>query len=270
MTRAVSDVLRRVLMVPPKYFTVEYAINPWMGGTVDVEKCHKQWSNLKEAIEKQGVQVLTLEQQPDLPDQVFVCNSGLVFENKVYLSHFRHPERQGEQEHYLRWYRENGFEIMGADYVEYFEGGGDACFSDYKTLWAGYGVRSSKNVYDRISKMGTFEIVRCELVSNRFYHLDTCFTPVGNQSALWYPPAFSAATQKEIERRLPSAIAVSDGEAEAFVCNAITIRKSVISPLGVSDKTKEALKKLDYDTVEVNMSEFMKSGGACQCLVMKL
>lgn len=74
----------------------------------------------------------------------------------------------------------------------------------------------------------------------------------------------------QIKRRLPDAIEVSDKEAEAFVCNAITIRKAVISPIGVSDQTKESLDKLGYKTVEVDMIEFMKSGGACQCLVMKL
>lgn len=54
------------------------------------------------------------------------------------------------------------------------------------------------------------------------------------------------------------------------MCNAITVRKAVISPIGVSDETKKLLEKLGYKTVEVDMGEFMKSGGACQCLVLKL
>ncbi|KAI6229961.1 hypothetical protein M3Y99_01118400 [Aphelenchoides fujianensis] len=245
MAKAVSDLLRRVLMVPPKYFSVEYTINPWMGGKVDRALAHKQWDQLKSAIEAEGVQVLTLEQEPNLPDMVFVCNSGLVFENK------------GEQHHYLKWFQANGFEVVGADYAEFFEGGGDACFSDYKTLWAGFGARSSRK---RIRSLGKFEVVKCELTSDRFYHLDTCFAPVGNH----------AATQEEIKRRLPAAIAVSDQEAEASSATRFNVRKSVIVPPGVSDKTKDALEKLGYKTVEVDMSEFMKSGGAMQCLVLKL
>ena len=39
------------------------------------------------------VQVLTLDQAPDLPDMVFVCNSGLVHKNNVFLSKFAHKER---------------------------------------------------------------------------------------------------------------------------------------------------------------------------------
>ncbi|VDK22871.1 unnamed protein product [Anisakis simplex] len=30
------------------------------------------------------------------------------------------------------------------------------------------------------------------------------------------------------------------------------------------------MKKRGFEVVEVDMSEFMKSGGACQCLVLKL
>uniref|UniRef100_A0AC34RLS4 Amidinotransferase n=1 Tax=Panagrolaimus sp. JU765 TaxID=591449 RepID=A0AC34RLS4_9BILA len=96
-------------MVPPKHFTVKYAINPWMGGKVDQVRAQQQWDKLKSAIEKQGVQVLTLEQAPDLPDMVFVCNSGIVFGNNVYLSKFKHQERTGEQEHYLKWFKSNGY-----------------------------------------------------------------------------------------------------------------------------------------------------------------
>uniref|UniRef100_A0A0M3HHX3 Glutaredoxin domain-containing protein n=1 Tax=Ascaris lumbricoides TaxID=6252 RepID=A0A0M3HHX3_ASCLU len=94
MSHAVSQLLKRVLMVPPKHFTVEYSINPWMGGVVDKAKAFEQWNLLKSAIEKEGVEVkpkvLTLEQAQGLPDMVFVCNSGLVLNDKVYLSRFRH------------------------------------------------------------------------------------------------------------------------------------------------------------------------------------
>uniref|UniRef100_A0A8R1HQX0 Dimethylargininase n=1 Tax=Caenorhabditis japonica TaxID=281687 RepID=A0A8R1HQX0_CAEJA len=257
-------------MVPPKNFTVEYAINPWMGGVVDQQKAQTQWDGLKNAIEKQGVQVLTMEQTKGLPDQVFVCNSGLVFDNKVYLSRFRHKERTGEQPLYLEWFKKNGVATIGEEYPEIFEGGGDAVFSDRQTLWAGYGERSSKSVYERIKALGQFDIVLCDMVLPNFYHLDTCFAPVDETTSLYYPAAFSDATQKEILRRLPNSIAVSEAEANAFVCNAITVRNTVISPIGVSAATRDALKTRGKDVEEVDMSEFMKSGGACQCLVLRL
>jgi hypothetical protein len=82
-SRAVGQLIGKVLMVPPKHFTVKYAINPWMGGVVDKSRANDQWNQLKSAIERAGVRVLTMEQAPDQPDMVFVCNSGIVLGNKV-------------------------------------------------------------------------------------------------------------------------------------------------------------------------------------------
>lgn len=101
-----------------------------MSGKVDKVLAQKQWDALKSTIENEGVKVMTLDQAHDLPDMVFVCNSGLVLDNKVYLSSFRHKERRGEQAHYLRWFKDNNFELHGVEYPEFFEGGGDAVFSE--------------------------------------------------------------------------------------------------------------------------------------------
>ncbi|VDO24244.1 unnamed protein product [Haemonchus placei] len=266
-TTVVHTLMKRVLMVPPKHFTVEYNINPWMGGVVDKAKAYTQWKALKSAIEKEGVEVLTMEQAPDLPDQVFVCNSGLVYNDKVYLSKFRHKERTGEQKHYLQWFKAHGYQTLGEDYPEYFEGGGDAVFSDQKTLWAGFGHRSAEEV---LKELGHFDVVICKLIHPNFYHLDTCFAPVDQTTALWYPPAFSEDTKKEILRRMPDSIAISDAEANAFVCNAITVRDTVLSPIGMEQATRNALAQRKKAVIDMDMSEFMKSGGACQCLVLRL
>ncbi|KJH44644.1 Amidinotransferase [Dictyocaulus viviparus] len=178
--------------------------------------------------------------------------------------------RTGEQVQYLKWFKSQGMRILGDDYPDFFEGGGDAVFSDPMTLWAGFGQRSVKKVYERVKVLGNFETVICELIHPDFYHLDTCFAPVDETCALWYPPAFSEKTQKEIVHRLPNSISISDEEANAFVCNAITIRNTVISPIGMKVVTRNALENRQMAVVEIDMSEFMKSGGACQCLVLRL
>lgn len=69
---------------------------------------------------------------------------------------------------------------------------------------------------------------------------------------------------------MPDSIEVSEAEATAFVCNAITVRNTVISPIGVGEETKKRLASRGFTVAEVDMSEFMKSGGACQCLVLRL
>ena len=69
---------RRYVMCPPRYFTVEYVINPWMDPTqpVDAEKAMAQWTALAETYQRLGHEVLLVEPQPDLPDMVFAANAS--------------------------------------------------------------------------------------------------------------------------------------------------------------------------------------------------
>ncbi len=64
------------------------------------------------------------------------------------MAKFRHKERTGEQAHYEKWFKENGYEIVGGRDANdlCFEGGGDACFTTYDKLWAGFGQRTDKAV----------------------------------------------------------------------------------------------------------------------------
>lgn len=70
-------------MCEPLYYDVMYKINPWMGGVVDRKLAYEQWTNLKNAVESCGVEVKVVKQVEGLPDMVFICDSGLVYKNKV-------------------------------------------------------------------------------------------------------------------------------------------------------------------------------------------
>uniref|UniRef100_A0AC35UE83 Amidinotransferase n=1 Tax=Rhabditophanes sp. KR3021 TaxID=114890 RepID=A0AC35UE83_9BILA len=268
--RNVAKNVQKVLMVPPTYFSVDYVINPWMGGVVDKEKAMKQWTTLKSAIELENVEVNVLEHVKNLPDMVFVCNAGLAYKNKVYLTRFKHPERNGEEPYYLDWFAKNGYEIFGDKFDIVFEGYGDAFFSDEKTLWCGWGQRSDPESVHELADLGKgeFEIVPMELITSQFYHLDTCMSPFSPTGCLYYPGAFSKAGQEEIKKRLPDSIIVDADEANSFVCNALTINNTVLVPVGMKPKTKEALNKFGFKVKEFDMSEFMKAGGGVHCLVM--
>jgi N-dimethylarginine dimethylaminohydrolase len=266
MANAVK-MFKSIAMCAPNHFKVAYKINPWMGGTVDSALAHKQWNTLKNAFEKNGVEVKTINQAEGLPDMVFCCNSGIVYGKKVYLAHFRHPERQGERDHYEKWFRENGYEVFG-DKDSFFEGGGDATFTSPDKLWAGYGFRSQKEVYAKIQKLGNFKIIPCELNNDKFYHLDVCFCPLSDKLALWYPNAFTKETQERMKKEI-ELIEVTEKDAQNFVCNAVAVGDTVFLPKNCVDIVP-TLKSRGFKTVEIDLSEFLKAGGAIQCLVLKL
>ena len=88
--------MKQVLMSPPDYFKVEYAINPWMkaGTRIDLDLAKSQWNNLKRSIELAGAEVKTVNPNENHPDLVFTANSAII-NNKQVLSliHISEPTR---------------------------------------------------------------------------------------------------------------------------------------------------------------------------------
>ena len=111
---------------------------------------------------------------------------------------------------------------------------------------------------------------RLHLIDPRFYHLDTCFAPLKENGALWYPGAFDLESQERIRKYTSrkSSIEVTEEEALSFACNAVIIKDHAFIP--ECDSVAHKLEKIGYKVQQFNMSEFMKSGGACKCLVMKI
>ena len=58
--------------------------------------------------------------------------------------------------------------------------------------------------------------VAMELVHPRFYHLDTCFLPLDDRSALYYPGAFDSYGRKVIRRFIENPVPVGTADAYQF------------------------------------------------------
>jgi ornithine--oxo-acid transaminase len=235
------------------------------------ERATNQWNALHGALAKIA-DVLLVDPQPGSPDMVFTANAGLVLEGKVALSSFYHPERQDEEPHFRRWFLESGFAVCDIPRVTPFEGEGDALFeADGLRLWAGHGLRTREDSHRQLTQLWDIEVVSLRLVDPRFYHLDTCFCPLSNGEVMYYPAAFDAESQKRIERRYPVAkrICVSESDALRFACNAINIGKAILLNQ-ISNELLARLQSLGYSVTQVELSEFLKAGGAAKCLVLRL
>lgn len=119
-----------------------------------------------------------------------------------------------------------------------------------------------------MEKLGNFRIIYCELINEKFYGLDMSFCPLTSHLALWYPSAFSPSSQKLIKKEI-DLITVNDSDANNFVCNSIVIGKNVLIPPGCSN-TKTLLEERDFTVDEVDLSEFLKAGGAHSCMLLKI
>ena len=86
------------------------------------------------------------------------------------------------------------------------------------------------------------------------------------------PSAVAALTGEapaRIRDLVPHVIEVPADVAAGFACNAMPVGDTVISSLAAS-QLESPLERAGFSTVELPMSEFMKSGGGVRCLSLPL
>jgi arginine dihydrolase len=264
----------RYLMCQPEYFDVRYIINPWMVGNINRTSSNlasQQWRSLHQII-SQHADVDLIKPEPGLPDMVFTANAGFVFEDKILLSRFFHPERQGEEPYFDRWLAEHNFKVLKSPPEIPFEGAGDALIDrEHPWIWAGYGWRSALESHAYLSRWAGMEVISLQLVDDRFYHLDTCLCPLTGGHIMYYPLAFAEKSRGLIAQRVPEEkrIVVPEEDAIDFACNAVNIGRLVILNKA-TPKLAERLAQADFEVVRTELTEFLKAGGAAKCLTLRL
>ncbi|WP_317889964.1 ornithine--oxo-acid transaminase [Terriglobus albidus] len=268
-----------LLMCPPRFYDVSYVINPWMRGNLgkaSLPLATQQWQKLYRVLCGMA-HVLLVEPVAGSPDMVFTANAGLAHAGTVVISSFYYPERQNEETHFRRWFADAGYRVADLPREISFEGEGDALFSsDRLRLWVGYGYRTSESSHAILRELWgceqwDVEVAGLHLVDPRFYHLDTCFAPLKDGSLLYYPPAFDQASIARIESYYSPAqrIVVSEQDAMSFACNAVNIGKTIVLNR-ISAELERRLMTRGFEVIQVELSEFLKAGGAAKCLVMQL
>ena len=260
----------RVLMCPPDYYAIEYEINPWMrcDRPSEHQAAVRQWQDLHRLLEQLGVTVQCLPPVAGLPDLVFTANAAMVCGETAILSHFRYPQRQGEEPHCRQWLSEHGFQVRRLGSPAFFEGAGDALFCG-DTLFAGYRLRSDVAAFHEISDLLGCRVIPLELRHPYYYHLDTCFCPLAPDLAIYYPAAFDDYGRKAIQELIGRLIAVADDEAARFACNAVVVGQTVIVNSGCP-RLCHQLRASGFTACETPLSEFVKAGGSAKCLTLRL
>jgi N-dimethylarginine dimethylaminohydrolase len=273
--------LGRVLMSCPEYFSILEAKNPFSCHTsgVDLPLALKQWDSLCHIFERVGLEVFLLEPQPGLEDMCFTASQAFVGVDRderafAIPSRMLHRSRRDEVEFFTRWYSKQGYRIvdLGLEGEEFLEGAGDLLWnSDWKSVWAGFGHRSTRAAVDQFSgemeAMG-FEVRKLELVDPYFYHLNLCLTPLAPESLLIYPGAFAPETLAHI-RGCAQTNEVTREDALQFVCNGVSVNGFYITPR-ITRRLEEVLGREGIEPIVVDLSEFQKAGGSVAALKMLL
>lgn len=269
-------------MTTPDHFAVEYVINPHMAGNigeVDRARARAQWEALKAAYERLGLEVTVIEGAPGLPDMVFCANQSLPYltpggERGAVMSRMHAAQRKPEVPTYERFFEAEGYEVhaLDPDLPGDFEGMGDALWHPERyLLWGGYGYRTDREVYTRLSDSLGFPVLPLALTDPDFYHLDTCLAPLDAETALIFPAAFDAEGLDALQAHFPRLIEAPEDEARGlFACNAhCPDGRHVLIQRGCT-VTNARLAEAGFEVVELDTDEFLKSGGSVFCMKLMI
>jgi N-dimethylarginine dimethylaminohydrolase len=263
-----------ILMCPPTYFEVTYAINPWMdtGKPASQALAQQQWDTLVETLETQaGARVVTMDAAPGLPDIVFTANHAFIWGKKALVAHYKNLERQGETPLAAAWFQANGFEVLYPPTDVPFEGAGDALIWRNELVFAGYRARSSFKAHHEVGRVCDLPVLPLELSDDRFYHIDVCICPLDTGHFLYYPGAFDKYGRQVIQHHIPAEllIPVDTEDAFRFACNAISVNDTVVLNAGSTTLVGQ-LRAKGLNVIEVDVSEFIKAGGSTKCLSLRV
>lgn len=268
----------RVLMASPDYFDVSYVINPHMEenvGRVNAGVAADQWAALRNAYESLSIPVSVIPAVKGLPDLVFAANQTLPYYNPhdgsrgIVAGSMHAPERRDEVHHFERFFQSHGYEIVRISASNgSFEGMGDALWHPGRhLLWAGYGYRTDLEALENLSDELDVPVIALRLVDERFYHLDTCLSMLDDESVLLFAPAIDEEGVAIVRKFFPSIVDAPEDEAAGLLaCNAHAPDERTVFIQRGCVRTVERLRKARFDPVEVETSEFLKSGGSVFCL----
>jgi N-dimethylarginine dimethylaminohydrolase len=260
--------IRHYAMTAPRFFAVDYAINPWMDTTtpVDPAVAVAQWENLRDTYHQLGHLVELVDPICGLPDMVYAANGGLIVNNTAIVARFKYPQRQPESTAYAEWMRSRGYTPVHTRHVN--EGQGDLLPVGGIVL-AGTGFRTDPRAHTEIAEIIGLPVVSLQLIDPRFYHLDTALTVLDDATIAYYPPAFTECSRARLETLFPDAIVVESADAYAFGLNAVSDGRHVVHPAAAVGFA-EQLSRAGFEPIGVEMSELLKGGGSVKCCTLEV
>ncbi len=262
------------LMCPPQWYDVDYVINPWMAGNLhrpSRDRAFAQWRSLYDALHRIA-DVRVLHPREGSPDMTFIGHTAVLQHGVAAVSNFAHPQREAEAQHLRQWLQEVGFLLWETPRESPFEGEGDVLFDPSgRHLWAAHGSRTCEHCHRHLASAWHATVTSLHLTDPRFYHLDTCFSPLAGGFVLYFPDAFDTPSIARIHAAYPAShrIPVTESEAVEFACNVINIGQHILMG-NVNSGLAQRLSAHGFNVEQIDLTEFLRGGGSAKSLALRL
>jgi dimethylargininase len=227
---------------------------------IDLELARTQHQYYQQALTELGCKVISLAEQPDLPDSVFVEDVAIVLDECAVITRPGADSRRPETESVaskLGEYRKLGF-IKAPGTLD----GGDVLRVD-RTLYVGLSGRSNNAAVDQLRALiAPYGYTVKAVEVSGCLHLKSAVSQVAENTLLVNPKWLNAADFGGADFGAVDWLEIDP--AEAYAANTLLIGKSIIYPTSFP-RTRQRLEQHGIPVLAVDVSELQKAEGAVTC-----
>ncbi|MEO0202451.1 MAG: arginine deiminase-related protein [candidate division WOR-3 bacterium] len=264
---------RTFFLCPPKYYKVEYDFSDdneyyevYRGKQVDTQKAYKQWEKVYFTYLKYNLDVKIVPPKENLPELTFVGDSIFLFNDKAFISNFKHRERQKEAEYVKEWAYKNNFEIIELPENITFEGNAEAIYSyEKKLILMAFGKRTSYEMKNILEKFTGVKVIPIE---TRKFHLDMCIFPIDD--IIFYSKGTIVDSSIDLLKENFYLVELPNEWSFYFALNNTYYQNVIFSNKSkIQNDLAEIFIKFGYNVEFFELSEFHLVGGGVKCLTLE-
>jgi N-dimethylarginine dimethylaminohydrolase len=229
------------------------------------QKLLDQQHSFFDVLQRYGISLHFIEQNPGLPWQMYTRDTGFVVNNKLfYCSNRGLPERIGEIDTAIK----SLSSIIGNNVIEIARGtieGGDVLVDD-GMAYVGLSARTTQEAADNLAEY--IDVVTLELGQN-VMHLDTRMTILPNKKLLIFTPAFAENDLRRLREKF-DLIEVTQRECYGLATNVFVIDPETIVVDSAHTRLIKKLEDTGFWVEAVDYSEPIAIAGSFRCTTLPL
>jgi len=229
-------------------------------GKPDYAKALLQHDAYIAAMKSCGVEVTVLEAEEHFPDSVFVEDTAVLSERTAIITNPGAQSRKGEESSIHETLKKFYTNIECIQAPGTIEGGDVMRVGDH--FYVGLSARTNKEGLKQFTEfLQKYGYTASGVEMKEFLHLKTGLSYLENNNLLVAGEFLDCKIFEKFNR-------IPVDSSEMYAANSIWVNNIVLVPAGYP-KTKTAIEKAGYKTLEVELSEFRKLDGGLSCLSLR-
>ncbi|MCA9380593.1 hypothetical protein KC675_05445 [Candidatus Dojkabacteria bacterium] len=261
---------KKVIICKPTNFEVDFQVNPKLDKKlkIDKTKVFGEYMGLRNILKELGFEVIEINQEPNMPNMVYVGDWGFLYEDTFFVAKFKKTPRRKESKYAKNLIESMGYKTTTSPDRDYFSGAD--LFQTEDKYYFGWGKRAAVKSQDHLEKFLDTTLIDFKITDHIYNHLNKCLGPIDDNNVVYYPDAFNMIEHAKVCYHFPNPIAISDEDAKLYATSFIKINEKILVPKGISEELRTSLLGLGLDIIELKVDEYVKGGQGLKSLCLFL